>query len=651
MADKRPNVPRLLAGVNLTKLPLSPLEGFVLSRVDGVASVAVLADLTNLAEEQVVTIIARLIELGAIEWARESVSLPRATGREPVRTPIKPFSPPPALRSPSQKVAVPRPSFHPPTPADGSARAAAGGNLYKANAPAEDHVDPKRRSVLTPAASHTGMRMPAGEISEELEALGVADTLPPPAPVPTPFELEEIEPMQPQEELLADDELLIDDEDLLIEEEAPMVEAAAPSAPAPAAKADEGDLDLDPARRKRIDDLYFALDLLDHYQVLGLARDADKGAIRTAYFQLSKVFHPDTMFRKRLGSYKGKMEAIFHRLTEAYEVLGKKRGRDEYDRYLALQDRTRAAEELPLEATALEELAKAAVQREADLAAGRALAAASAAEPAIENVVPDPAPAPPTAEVSEAAPAASQSQSSATQSAAGRARARELMAQKLRSAARASEATRMKAVAGSAPSSAPPTASESRQVLRNLTSAIRDSATQTGGLDQLQRHVHNAKRAEREGDIAAAVREYRLALAIEPEREDLLGEHSRLSARLAATLADSYEEKATYEQQHRRWSAAAVSWAKVFEGRPKDARAARLAAEALIEAKGDLHRAGQLAQRAAELEPDDIDNLRALARVYIAAGLPLNARRVLLRAVELDPSDQIVENLLRNLDK
>ena len=42
MVEKSARVPRLVAGVDLTELPLSPLEGFVLSRIDGAADLATL---------------------------------------------------------------------------------------------------------------------------------------------------------------------------------------------------------------------------------------------------------------------------------------------------------------------------------------------------------------------------------------------------------------------------------------------------------------------------------------------------------------------------------------------------------------------------------------------------------------------------------
>ena len=45
----------------------------------------------------------------------------------------------------------------------------------------------------------------------------------------------------------------------------------------------------------------------------GVKRDADKKQIRNAYFEMSKLFHPDAYFGKRVGSYKSKMETVFKR--------------------------------------------------------------------------------------------------------------------------------------------------------------------------------------------------------------------------------------------------------------------------------------------------------------------------------------------------
>lgn len=84
----------------------------------------------------------------------------------------------------------------------------------------------------------------------------------------------------------------------------------------------EEELDLTPALRRRIDEVFSRLDELQDHEVLGIAADATRAAVRRAYFERVAEFHTDRFFRKRLGSYKTKLEAISRRLTSAYEALG-----------------------------------------------------------------------------------------------------------------------------------------------------------------------------------------------------------------------------------------------------------------------------------------------------------------------------------------
>lgn len=638
MASKSARVPRLVSGVDWTSLPLSPLDGFVLSRIDGTATLSVLSDLTNLDIEVVSTMVEQLIELGAAEWARETVSLPRATGRTLTR------QSPPAAVAPS------------PTPSNPSTRnrvrltkkkrSIRPEGTYVAAQVADEQVDTSRRGSgsTTPRASHTGSMFPPGELDDvsiEEEMKRVADGLaeafddpspdspPPPEDTSEPRGAPEAEPKVPEAAPQAEPEAQ------------PADRAATPEPSAQPEAEDDDDVDLDLGRRKRINDLYYAIGLLDHYQMLGVDRDAAQPDIRKSYFRLSKVFHPDTMFRKRLGAYKSRMEAIFQRITEAYEVLGKKKSRAEYDRYIQIQDHTRdmerAMEDPDGQSEEIERLGRAAARVEADAAAAESSAAeaeAVAPEAVAESPEADPQPAP--RQMSEGA----------------RARQRELMAMKLRGAARAAGAPRHRAEPPSRHSGVPAEQEvERRHALRNLASSLQQTAAQTGGLDSVKRHVLAAGRAETDGDLATAVNHLRAAMMVDRGREDLRVEHARLNALIASTMADAYEAQAIYEQGQGKWQAAASSWSRVFEGRSGDANAARNTASALIEAKGDLHKATELAQRAVALEPESTENLRTLARVYIAAGLGLNARRVLQQAAKLDPEDKMVENLLRDLGR
>ena len=54
-----------------------------------------------------------------------------------------------------------------------------------------------------------------------------------------------------------------------------------------------------------------------HYETLGLKPSATQAEVKAAYFELSKLYHPDKT--------KGSEESLdkFRSITEAYEVLGK----------------------------------------------------------------------------------------------------------------------------------------------------------------------------------------------------------------------------------------------------------------------------------------------------------------------------------------
>ncbi len=50
-------------------------------------------------------------------------------------------------------------------------------------------------------------------------------------------------------------------------------------------------------------------------------RDADKKAIKRAYFKLSKELHPDRFFGKNIGPYRERLSKIFQSVKAAYELL------------------------------------------------------------------------------------------------------------------------------------------------------------------------------------------------------------------------------------------------------------------------------------------------------------------------------------------
>ncbi len=80
-------------------------------------------------------------------------------------------------------------------------------------------------------------------------------------------------------------------------------------------------VDLDVERRKLI--LFAEAKLAEwtHWQVLGLPWNSSVEAVRAAYIDQVKLFHPDQYPGKRLGSYRTRLERVFRRVTEARDVL------------------------------------------------------------------------------------------------------------------------------------------------------------------------------------------------------------------------------------------------------------------------------------------------------------------------------------------
>lgn len=68
--------PKPRAGVDLRSLPLSPLQGYLLSRLDGTSDVNALAQVTGQPADQVTSMLAELVTLGAVEANPEPAAAP-----------------------------------------------------------------------------------------------------------------------------------------------------------------------------------------------------------------------------------------------------------------------------------------------------------------------------------------------------------------------------------------------------------------------------------------------------------------------------------------------------------------------------------------------------------------------------------------------
>ena len=105
-----------------------------------------------------------------------------------------------------------------------------------------------------------------------------------------------------------------------------------PAAPTPAAVEPSAETK---TKRKEIAEAHETLRTKNHFEILGIERTATDAQVKEAYFRLAKRFHPDTHHDPNMADLRDKLEAVFIRLGEAYEVLRNPRSRGAYESDLA----------------------------------------------------------------------------------------------------------------------------------------------------------------------------------------------------------------------------------------------------------------------------------------------------------------------------
>ena len=378
----------------------------------------------------------------------------------------------------------------------------------------------------------------------------------------------------------------------------------------PAELAEE--VDLEPDKKRRILDLFAVLDELSYYELLGVPVEADKKVVKAAYYKLAPEFHPDSYFRKNLGSYKPKIEAIFTRVTLAHDVLTVRQRRAEYDAYLDQSMRNRSIED----------------------ALAHAEQEAIAVQEAIERAV--------LAAPAEAAPPTERPALTSDQR-------RAILARKLTGQSFAKLA-RPKVEA--APASVPPPpldSPEARQAAAQTLKARYEAAKAEALRQRIATYTRMAEEALAQNDHAKAANSYRIAAHLAPEDSALQLRCAEVQKLASAALASGYLKQAAYEENEGRWADASLSYARAVEGRPDDAFAHERAGFTTIKAGGSARRAVEYARRAVELQPKNPDNRITLARAYLAAGFGVSALAELDRALGAGPLDaqhkQIVTEL------
>ena len=406
-------------------------------------------------------------------------------------------------------------------------------------------------------------------------------------------------------------------------------------------------VELDDAMKKRVLELAARLDELDHYELLGIGRDADRKAIKGAYYAIASKFHTDRYFGKNLGRFKSLMEQIFGRATSAHEALSNKTRKAEYDEYLQERDRTQAYEKL------LAAVDDGADFLTADRASGR-MPSASIAEPtAPEHAEASASPElPPVTPMTPIAPQPlTPEQERARRDALARrlagSRGGTLQTGRMK-AITMSEATR----ASSGSMRAAPQAPTEVEIRAATDSIKRQFEDRRDGAKKAQaaKFIEAGAAALAKDDLVTAANHYRLAIKYTDDPA-VHATYTDLNQRSRDLLCDAYQKQARYEEQQQKWREAANSYAKALEGRPEDPNIAERAAAMLLREGRDLRKAARFAELSVQKNPNNAAFRVTLANVYLGAGLFLRARSELEQALKLAPADAKVKELLAHARK
>ncbi len=387
-------------------------------------------------------------------------------------------------------------------------------------------------------------------------------------------------------------------------------------------------LDLPLELQLRILDLAARLADLDHFELLGISQRADRATVKRAYFSTVGDFHPDTYFGKKLGAFTKRMEKVFQRLTEAHDVLTNRQSREEYESYLAALGRTRGLDTQPPSAPGpnFEDLERLLLQ--AEQAQKKPEPPATATRTALLPPVPEkPQPRRQVALVDD--PVAR----------------RQALARKFG----------LTKEAPSAEEEAPKAQPAEEQAARR-TAAVKDlhkryqhrrNALQE---HRVERFAHAAEEALAAGNAVSALNTLKIAQSISGGHVKAVNRLQDLEKQLGGTVADSYLERARYEETNGHFEEAARSYTRGARARPS-ADVFRSAAECYLKAGVELRLAGELAREAVQIAPDRVDLRLTLAKIYEAAGMQKSAVRELERALELTPESDRIKQWLKRVKR
>lgn len=328
------------------------------------------------------------------------------------------------------------------------------------------------------------------------------------------------------------------------------------------------------AQRREIIFLSEVADELDHFEFLDMEPSGEKTDWRRAYFRFSKRFHPDTFFRRDVGSFGELAGTIYTRATQIHDAFA----------------------------------------ADGDLRAVyfRAITARNNAyRDALE-----------TARL--------------TREAIKQQRAAE--AEQIERAEAKRKAIRRKA--------------ELRERLEQTTRTRRDRRVNPmqARIDRAARFYERGMQQYQDEKFLEAATSLQLAMNYDPKNETYGQAYERVAQKAKAVQAERIWKMGFMQESVARLDEAMELYSQAVEIQARPDFCIHLA-ELMVSMDHDLHRAAELTRKACDAQPENVDYLLLLARIYEKESLVMKATAALDRAARISPKDDRIKKAYKALKR
>jgi curved DNA-binding protein CbpA len=429
--------------------------------------------------------------------------------------------------------------------------------------------------------------------------------------------------------------------------------------------------ELSPSELRALTELHVLASDERHYDLLGLGVDASAADIRDSYYDLSRKFHPDRFYRRKVTTHRELIEEVFTGINRSYELLANETARRRYDLEQARAERERERIEGRKETGPGRRR-----NRRGRNGGGTARTPADESTESgdqaqgitMSRTIPDdkrPASESMPAEATASPPIATEAPSQETSRTNPRSSIREAAPPRRPQKFRRPNEKEVPPPAGIEPELTQDENTEEKKSRRQAFRERREARAsegrdrsrsrgqstlrQAGGQNRgkAQAHFDEGKREYEAGNYIKAASSLYLAAQFDPENAEYraLNEEAQQFARNMRAL--QFVNQAESAETYGKWREALEYYQKAVECNPTEGLAHFRLGQLLHGKADDTRGAVTQFRTAVAREPDNTKYRLSLAEIYMVVGMPRNAEREYQKVLELKPDNGAAKAGLR----